>query len=120
MGGDSHIRFDCAELCAGSAGLSCAVGDAGFDACSIDHRFNKHKPKMPIANFDLSSPVGQNCVLELLNSGRVFAVHIKPPCGTASRAKRNLCHAGLRIVVLRSLNHYAAKPSRVASEAFKA
>ena len=60
------------ELCAGSAGLSCAVGDAGFDACSIDHRFNEHKPKMPIANFDLSSPVGRNCVLELLNSGRVL------------------------------------------------
>jgi hypothetical protein len=75
------------ELCAGSAGLSCAIRDAGFDACPIDHKFNKHKPKMPIANFDLSSPFGQNYVLELLNSGRVFAVHIGPPCGTASRAR---------------------------------
>ncbi len=57
---------------------SCAVRDAGFDACPIDHKFNKHKPKMPIANFDLSSPFGQNYVLELLNSGRVFAVHVGP------------------------------------------
>ena len=51
--------------------FSCAVRDAGFDACPIDHKFNKHKPKMPIANFDLY-------VLELLNSGRVFAVHVGP------------------------------------------
>jgi hypothetical protein len=42
---------------------------------------------MPIANFDLSGPFGQNYVLELLNSGRVFAVHIGPPCGTASRSR---------------------------------
>jgi len=35
---------------------------------------------MPIANFDLY-------VLELLNSGRVFTVHVRPPCSTASRAR---------------------------------
>ena len=120
MGGIAISVLIVLELCAGSAGLSCAVRDAGFDACPIDHKFNKHKPKMPIANFDLSSPFGQNYVLELLNSEQFLLCISDRLAVLQVGQEKNLCHAGLRIEVLKSLNHYAAKPSRVASEAFRA
>ena len=67
------------ELCAGSAGLSCSLAEAGFATLSVDHGNNSHRPKSPCVNFDLSQDAGWLLLYEILR-GRQTA--ICPRCAT--------------------------------------
>ena len=75
------------ELFCGSAGLSHACHTIGFRIVPIDWKGNKHVTKMPITRLDLSTPVGQQEVWNLLATLPVKYVHLGPPCGTFSRAR---------------------------------
>ena len=75
------------ELCAGSAGLSLSLSEAGFSTVTVDHGKNSHKPKSPCVNLDLSLDSGWTALYALLESDKLLYVHGAPPCGTASRAR---------------------------------
>ena len=90
------------ELCCGSAGLTAAANKAGYRGLGIDWIRNKAKStKAHILNLDLTEPSNQKFVLDMINSKKVQAVHMGPPCGTASRARdkplnRDAVQAGVR------------------------
>ena len=76
-----------AELCAGSAGLSMQLARVGLATVAVDHKFNKHAPKVPCVRLDLSKESGWTILWKLLEQGRLLYCHGAPPCGTASRAR---------------------------------
>jgi hypothetical protein len=75
------------ELCAGSAGATAALVEAGFDAMGIDHSFNRHRAKAPVLLHDLSSPEGLAAIMAMLGDTGPKFVWAGPPCGTFSRAR---------------------------------
>ena len=90
------------ELCCGSAGLTASANKAGYRGLGIDWIRNKAKStKAHILNLDLTEPDSQKFVMDMINSKKVHAVHMGPPCGTASRARdkplnRDAIDAGVR------------------------
>ena len=76
------------EICAGSGGLSLAFWKRGFEATGIDWQGNRHATKIPLILRDLTDPAQQEEV-EQIREG-VDAVHMAPPCGTASEARNIL------------------------------
>jgi hypothetical protein len=75
------------ELCCGSANLSLHLQRAGFNVVAIDYSRNRHKPKVQVANVDLTSEEGQLELFNLLCHPALAFVFMSPPCGTASRAR---------------------------------
>ena len=73
------------EICAGSGGLSLALWKKGFDATGIDWQGNRHSTRIPLVTRDLTDPQQQKEVEEIRKSAN--AIHLAPPCGTASAAR---------------------------------
>ena len=75
------------DLFCGTAGVTAAFRACGGEAWGIDHIVDKRRVKGPVSKVDLSKQDGQDTVLSWINSGRVDAVMLAPPCRTASRAR---------------------------------
>lgn len=76
------------ELCCGTAGLTAACSKAGFRAFGVDNLRNKSgKAKGHVLMLDLTSTGDQKFIASLLTPDVIAAVHMGPPCGTASRAR---------------------------------
>ena len=75
------------EVFAGSAGITRAARDAGLNAIAVDWGRNKHETKAASLHIDLSSEDGENMFFSLMQEKRPRAVHVAPPCGTASLAR---------------------------------
>ena len=88
------------ELFAGSARLTSAILRLGAMAYGVDHVRYKHA-EGPILELDLTKPPHQQLVMYWLSAGKIAAVHLGPPCGTASRA-REIIRTGWDPVPLRS------------------
>lgn len=82
------------ELCWGHVGLTKALREAGFHAIGIDWSGNRHDPVVPILQRDVSDPVDQKKVLELIHTASY--VHIGLPCGTFTEARNMAVPAWLR------------------------
>ena len=79
--------FTCFEIFAGSAGLSTSLKQMDFTCVPIDHKFNRHKPKVKCISLDLSIAADQNILLQWIDDKNTAIVFGAPPCGTASRAR---------------------------------
>ena len=82
------------ELCCGHAGLTKALWEVGFHAIGIDCSGNRHHPVVPILERDLSDPVDQKKVTELIRTASY--AHIGLPCGTFTEARNVPFPAWLR------------------------
>ena len=67
--------------------MSAAVRARGMDAIPVDIRFNRHVQKVRCIIIDFSTDEGLNLIMQIMDSPLCLAVHIAPPCGTASRAR---------------------------------
>ena len=73
------------ELCAGSAGLSASLHEAGFDAIAVDLPTCEHHPRHSRVALDLTC-----AVLHFVEtSPSLVYIHAGLPCGTCSRASAN-------------------------------
>ena len=75
------------ELFCGSAGVCAQFRTLGGRALGIDHRINRAKLKSAAVQLDLTQDWVQELIFREISSGRVDAVHLGPPCGTASKAR---------------------------------
>ena len=79
-----------------------------MDALGIDHIIDKRRVKGPVSKVDLTKKDGQETIMGWISAGRVDAVMLAPPCGTASRAreipipKRHRLRKGMQPAPLRS------------------
>jgi len=96
------------DLFCGTAGVAAAFRAMGGESLGIDHIINKRRVKGPVAKVDLSKRDGQSTVLQWIEAGKVDAVMLAPPCGTASRAReipvpqRHRLRKGMQPAPLRS------------------
>ena len=76
------------EVFAGTAKLSKAAKDVGFQTLPID-KTTARASQIFVAQYDLADPNAVQAVLEVLRSEahRTAAVHFAPACGTASKAR---------------------------------
>ena len=76
----------CLEIFSGSARLSMAMQEAGFQVLAFDH---KAGPAFPTQLLDLTTPDHQDALCEIVvdNASRLQHIHIVPPCGTCSAAR---------------------------------
>ena len=84
--GDRGAAF-AVEICCGSARLTAALGQAGFEAQGVDHAANKHTPVGSVVVADLTLKAGVAALWEMLARQDLKFVHMAPPCGTASKAR---------------------------------
>jgi hypothetical protein len=77
----------CVEVFAGSAGIAEALVAAGLPTLAIDWHGNKHKPKVPVRQIDLTSSDGAARLEDIIARPSVKFVWFAPPCGTFSRAR---------------------------------
>ena len=75
------------ELCAGSAGLSSSLRSCGFQVLPVDHKSNRHIPKVSCVNIDLTNKSAISILIAVVNHSNAVYVHCAPPCGTSSRAR---------------------------------
>ena len=75
------------ECFGGSARLTWALIQEGFDGLSVDWLRNKSRPEGPTTLLDLTSEHGRNIIRQSIRSGRLAFLHFAPPCGTCSRAR---------------------------------
>ena len=73
------------EIFSGTAVLSRALFASGFAALAVDHQ--PRSALMPPVRLDLSVEAQQSLLLDRLKASLPAALHIAPPCGTASRAR---------------------------------
>ena len=71
------------EIFSGSAALSRACADLGFEVIAIDHK--PRKSFVPAVHLDLTQPACQSACFVLLESKKPCSVHLAPPCGMCSR-----------------------------------
>ena len=96
------------DLFCGTAGVAAAFRTLGGESLGIDHVVDKRRVKGPVTKIDLSKTEGQSTVLQWVESGKVDAVMLAPPCGTASRAReipvpqRHRLRKGMQPAPLRS------------------
>ena len=72
------------EIFAGTARMSKAFTRLGFQVLAVD---SVKPPGVPGLCLDLSKPLSQKLILDLIRSRRLAAVHLAPPCGTSSAAR---------------------------------
>lgn len=75
------------ELFCGTAGVCARFRLLGGRALGIDHHLKRGKLKHAAVKLDLTETWVQELIEREIRSGRVAAVHIGPPCGTASKAR---------------------------------
>eukprot|EP00435_Cladocopium_sp_Y103_P017022 s3000_g4.t1 len=75
------------ELFCGSAGVCAQFKTRGGRALGVDHHLKRSKLKCAAVQLDLTQPWVQELIEREIRLGRVDAVHMGPPCGTASRAR---------------------------------
>ena len=71
------------EVFSGTAVLSRALFASGFATLAVDHQ--PRSALMPTVRLDLSVEAQQSLLLDRLKASLPAALHIAPPCGTASR-----------------------------------
>ena len=76
------------EICAGSARLTRAARDAGFNGMAIDHS-SQRSCGIDICIFELEDPaqVTELCHFVESEANNIAAIWIAPSCGTASKAR---------------------------------
>ena len=81
-------EFICIEVFAGTARLSKAAYEAGFQAVAVDHQKQRAEGHS-ITIFDLAVQQQLVVLLEFIkeNQAVIVWIHLAPPCGTASRAR---------------------------------
>ena len=75
------------ELFCGSAGVCAQFRLLGGKALGVDHHLKRGKLKAAAVKLDLTQQWVQDLISKEITMGRVAAVHLGPPCGTASRAR---------------------------------
>ena len=71
----------------GTAGVCAQFKKRGGRALGIDHHLKRTRLKAAAVKLDLTQPWVQNLIEREVELGRVHAIHLGPPCGTASRAR---------------------------------
>ena len=90
---DTHVnptmgeKAVCVEVLAGSAGIAAALASAGLPSTAIDWSGNRHKPKVPVRQLDLTTHEGATELENIIARPSVKFVWFAPPCGTFSRAR---------------------------------
>lgn len=74
------------EIFCGTAGLSSALKQMGFDVIAIDNLMPR-SPKAMVTKLDLTQYATKQLVFEWIQMPQVKAVFLAPPCGTASKAR---------------------------------
>ena len=72
------------EVFAGTARMSKAFSRVGFQVLAVD---SVRPQAVPSLSLDLTLAANQKLILDLIQSRRLAAVHLAPPCGTSSRAR---------------------------------
>ncbi|CAL1131315.1 unnamed protein product [Cladocopium goreaui] len=75
------------ELFCGTAGVCAQFKTRGGRALGIDHHLKRTRLKAAAVKLDLTQPWVQELIEREVKLGRVHAIHLGPPCGTASRAR---------------------------------
>ncbi len=75
------------EIFCGTGGLTANIKALGVQGIGIDSSVST-ACKSPVLKLDLTKPSGQQILWEVLNRPNICGVHLAPPCGTASRARR--------------------------------
>eukprot|EP00435_Cladocopium_sp_Y103_P025006 s735_g6.t1 len=75
------------ELFCGSAGVCAQFKTKGGRALGVDHHLKRSKLKAAAVKLDLTQQWVQDLIEREVRLGRADAVHMGPPCGTASRAR---------------------------------
>ena len=75
------------ELFCGTAGVCAQFKTRGGRALGIDHHLKRTRLKAAAVKLDLTQPWVQELIEREVRLGRVHALHLGPPCGTASRAR---------------------------------
>ena len=80
------------EICAGSARLTKAARAKGFKGIAVDHP-SERSCAVDMCEFELADPEQLESLLQYIRKYAAFtvAIWIAPSCGTASRAKKDLC-----------------------------
>jgi len=106
-------RLATIEVFGGSARLTKALCEVGFDSVAIDYRKSKDRPVGKTIWCDLTVKAGVKEFRELVDrlGSRLVYVHFAPPCGTASRAREKRRLGPLDPKPLRSVRHPDGLPS---------
>ena len=75
------------ELFCGTAGVCAQFRVQGGKALGVDHHLKRTKLKSAAVQLDLTQPWVQELIFKEVRLGRISAVHLGPPCGTASKAR---------------------------------
>ena len=75
------------ELCAGSAGLSHAMQQAGWQVFAFDYQGNRFKAKVHCFDLDLTQTASTDLLEEMILQMRPKLGHFGLMCGTCSRAR---------------------------------
>ena len=75
------------ELFCGTAGVCAQFRTLGGRALGIDHHLKRTKLKAAAVKLDLTQQWVQNLIEREIKLKRVSALHMGPPCGTASKAR---------------------------------
>ena len=110
----------CLEVFSGTARLSVALQDVGFQVLAFDHRA---RSTFPTQQLDLTIPDHQQVLFDIVNdnAARLQHIHLAPPCGTCSAARGipipEFAEAGLsQPVPLRSEAHPMGLPGLSGSD----
>ena len=92
----------CLEVFAGTARLSSALAAVGFQALAVD---SKVGGEMRVLQVNLLQESGRQLVLDMIRSGKIWSVHLAPPCSTSSQARSIPARGRKAPVPLRSFTH---------------
>ena len=84
------------ELCAGSAGLSYAMQQGGWQVFAFDYQGNRFKAKVHCFELDLTQAASIDLLEEMIFQTRPKLSHFGLMCGTCSRARDRPVSPALR------------------------